>query len=103
MEARVEGESVEADREELGGAREQEGGARRAAAVEGIGRRVAERVGGARRAEAGFGAGGISDFRFAFELGRRGGGGIMGSAGDGDMAEGGNNSVEFESDVVFVA
>ena len=91
LEGRVEGARVEAEREELGGAREADGGTRRAAAVEGGGRRVEERVGGTRRVDAGVGGGGmraLSSFRFAFGF-SRGGGGILalsGGGGGGDMS-----------------
>lgn len=85
LEGRAEGERVEVDREEVGGAREREGGARRVEAVEGGGRRVVESVGGARGVGAGIGGGGMregSGFRLAFGLGR-GGGGIMEDGGGG--------------------
>lgn len=81
MEGRVEGERVEVDKDEVGGAREREGGARRVEAVEGGVRRVVERVGGARRVDLGVSGGGMSEgsgFRFAFGFGR-GGGGMVGT------------------------
>lgn len=77
LEGRVDGERVEVEREEVDGARDRERGARREEAIEGGGRRVVERVGAARRVEERFGGGGmrvVSGFRFAFELGRGGGG-----------------------------
>lgn len=89
LEGRVEGERVEVEREEFGGAREREGGARRVEAVEGGGRRVVESVGGARRVGAGFVGGGmrvVSGFRFAFGFGRVGGG-IVEFGGGGDMSK----------------
>lgn len=105
LEGRVEGERVDVEREEFGGAREREGGARRVDAVEGGGRRVVERVGGGRRVEAGVGGGGmraVSGFRFALELGR-GGGGIAEPGGGGDMPKK-IEGFDFVSDVVaFVA
>lgn len=104
LEGRVEGERVEVDKDEEGGAREREGGARRVEAVEGVVRRVVERVGGARRVDLGVGGGGMSEgsgFRSAFGFGR-GGGGMLGTSRGGDMLKpiGGFDSVP---DVVFVA
>lgn len=78
---------MEVDREEVGGARDREGGARRVEAVEGGGRREVERVGGARRVDGGIGGDGMSEgsgFRLAFGLGR-GGGGMVDVCGGGDM------------------
>ena len=103
LEGRLEGARVEVEREEIGGAREREGGARRVEAVEGGGRRVVESLGGARRVDAGVGGGGMSEgsgFRFAFELGG-GGGCIVECGGFGAMSKwgGGLDSV---SDVAFV-
>lgn len=93
MEGRLDGERVEVEREEIGGAKEREGGARRVEAVEGGGRRV----------DAGVGGGGMSEgsgFRFAFELGG-GGGCIVKSGGFGDMSKRGRG-LDSVSDVAFV-
>lgn len=107
FEGRVEGDRVEAEREDVGGAREREGGARSVDAVEGGGRRVVERVGGARRVEAGVGGGGmrvVSGFRFVFELGRVGGGieGFGGGGGGGGDMPTETEGFDFVSDVIAV-
>ena len=97
FEGRVEGERVEVVRDEVGGAREREGGARRVDAVEGGGRRV----GGARGVDGGVGGGGMGvvfGFRFAVEVGR-GGGGMVVIAGGGDAVDG----FGFESDGACVS
>ena len=103
LEGRLDGERVEVEREEIGGAREREGGARRVEAAEGGGRRDVESFGGARRVDAGIDGGAISkgsDSRFAFELGG-GGGCIVECGGFGDVSKRGCG-LDSVSVVVFV-
>lgn len=103
FEGREEGESVEVEREEIGGARELEGGARSVEAVEGGGRSVVERVGGDRRVDLGFGGEDMRDgsgLHFAFGFGR-GGGGIE-ELGEGADVSKRDDGFDFESDVDFV-
>lgn len=84
LEGRLEGERVEVEREEGGGARVREGGWRWVDAVEGVGRRGVERVGRARRVGMGVGFG----FRVAVEVGRGGGGiVVVGRGGGGSLVE----------------